>query len=516
MDKVVIFDTTMRDGEQAPGATMNKEDKLKMGRQLERLGADVIEAGFAANSAEEVEAIAAVAAEIRTPVICSLSRTVAGDVDAAWRALSKAARPRIHVFTSSSDLHLAHMLRKSRQEVLDSAVAAIQRAKGYVQDVEFSPQDATRSDVEFLIDLYTACIEAGATTINVPDTVGYAIPEEFEKLIRRLLTEVKDSNKAVWSVHCHNDLGLAVANSLAAIRGGARQIEVCVNGIGERAGNAALEEVVMAIHTRKDFLGVEHSLDTTQISRTSRLFTDITGIGVQVNKSIVGANAFRHESGIHQDGVIKERTTYEIMDPQDIGLSGNIISMGKTSGRAGFRAHLVQMGYPLTDEEFTKAWNAFRELVAKKKFVDDRDLEALVAEEMRSVAVDEHYTLDQLNVSCGEPGIPTASVRLRTADGQELTEAAVGDGPVDAVYKAITVAVGLHNNLQEFSVKSITENTEAQGEVTIRIEVDGRTYTGRGVSTDIIVASAKAYLNAINRKLADQADRHVFSLTGTP
>ncbi len=514
MDKVVIFDTTMRDGEQAPGATMNREDKLKMGRQLERLGADVIEAGFAANSDAEVEAIAAVAAEIRTPVICSLARTVARDVDEAWRALKGAARPRIHVFTSSSDLHLAHMLRKSRQEVLDSAVIAIQRAKGYTENVEFSPQDATRSDIEFLIDLYTAAIEAGANTINVPDTVGYAIPEEFEQMIRTIISRTKDSDKAVWSVHCHNDLGLAVANSLAAIRGGARQIEVCVNGIGERAGNAALEEVVMAIHTRKDFLGVEHGLDTTQISRTSRLFTDITGIGVQVNKAIVGANAFRHESGVHQDGVIKERQTYEIMDPRDIGLSGNILHLGKTSGRAGFRAHLTQMGYSVTEEEFTKAWNAFRDLVGKKKYVDDRDVEALIAEEMRSV--DEQYVLEQIQVSCGEPGIPTASVKIKAPDGRELVEAAVGDGPVDAVYKAITAAVGIENHLEEFSVKSITENTEAQGEVTIRIQVDGRTYTGRGVSTDIIVASAKAYLNALNRKLADQADRQVVSLSATP
>ena len=367
MEKVVIFDTTMRDGEQAPGATMNKEDKLKMARQLDRLGADVIEAGFAANSDAEVDAIDAVAREIRNPVICSLSRTVANDVDAAWRALQNAARPRIHVFTSSSDLHLAHMLRKSRQEVLDSAVAAIQRARTYVEDVEFSPQDATRSDMEFLIDLYSAAIEAGATTLNIPDTVGYAIPQEFEAMVRTIIQRTKNSEKAIFSVHCHNDLGLAVANSLSAIQGGARQIEVCVNGIGERAGNAALEEVVMAIHTRKDFLQVEHSLDTTQISRTSRLFTDITGIGVQVNKAIVGANSFRHESGIHQDGVLKERSTYEIMNPQDIGLSGNIIHLGKTSGRAGFRAHLAQLGYPLNDEEFAKAWSAFRELVAKKK-----------------------------------------------------------------------------------------------------------------------------------------------------
>ncbi len=514
MDKVVIFDTTMRDGEQAPGATMNKEDKLKMARQLARLGADVIEAGFAANSESEVEAIAAVAKDVREPIICSLARTVPRDVDEAWRALKGAARPRIHVFTSSSDLHLAHMLRKSREEVLNASVGAIERAKGYTEDVEFSPQDATRSDVNFLVDLYTACIEAGATTINIPDTVGYAIPAEFEELVRTVIQRVKNSHRAVFSVHCHNDLGLAVANSLAAIRGGARQIEVCVNGIGERAGNASLEEVVMAVRTRRDFLGVDHGLDTTQITRTSRLFSDITGIGVQVNKAIVGANAFRHESGIHQDGVLKERMTYEIMDPRDVGLSGNIIHLGKTSGRAGFRSHLQTLGIQLKDEEFTKAWAAFKELVDKKKYVDDRDLEALVAEEMR--AVDEAFTLEQLHVTCGEPGIPTASVKIKAIDGRQMVESAVGDGPVDAVYKAISRAVNVDNTLQEFSVKSITENTEAQGEVTIRIQAAGRTYTGRGVSTDIIVASAKAYLNAINRKLADQADRQVVSLAPTP
>ncbi len=496
-NKVTIFDTTMRDGEQAPGATMNKGEKLKMAHQLGLLGVDVIEAGFAANSTDEIEAIAAVAQQIREPVICSLARTVPKDIDAAWQALKQAKRARIHVFTSGSDLHLAHMLRKSRQEVLDSTVAAVKHAKQYVEDVEFSPQDATRSDIEFLIDLFTAAIDAGATTINVPDTVGYAIPQEFEGLIRSLIQRIPNSSKAIVSVHCHNDLGLSTANSLAAIRAGARQVEVCINGIGERAGNAALEEVVMGIHTRRDYLGVEHSLDTTQIARTSRTFTDITGISAQVNKAIVGANAFRHESGIHQDGVLKERTTYEIMDPQDIGLSGNIIHLGKTSGRAGFRSHLESLGYHLSDDEFNKAWNSFKELVSKKKYVDDRDVEALVAEEMRTVA--ENYRLEQLNVTCGEPGIPTASVKVVSMDGQEWVESAVGDGPVDAVYKALSRVVDIPNQLEEYSVKSITESTEAQGEVTIRIRSDGKTFTGRGVSTDIIVASAKAYLNAINR-----------------
>ena len=333
--------------------------------------------------------------------------------------------------------------------------------------------------------------------MNIPDTVGYAIPEEFAQFIKNIMENVPNIGKSVVSVHCHNDLGLAVANSLAAVKMGVRQIECCINGLGERAGNASLEEVVMGLHTRRDYLGVTQSIDTTQIARTSRLVSDITGMMVQANKAVVGANAFRHESGIHQDGVLKERTTYEIMNPKDIGLTGSILHMGKTSGRAGFRAHLKELGYELKDEEFAKAWEAFRDVIAKKKFVTDRDVEALVAEELRTV--DERYHLDQLHVTCGEPGIPTASVRITTVDGQEFTESAVGDGPVDAVYKAISKVVSLPNHLQEFSVKSITDTTEAMGEVTIRIESDGQMYTGRSVSTDIIVASAKAYLNALNR-----------------
>ena len=497
MDKIIIFDTTMRDGEQAPGATMSLEDKVLIGKQLERLNVDVIEAGFPANSRQEVEAVAAVAREVRKPIICGLARPVFGDVDAAWEAIQGAARPRIHVFISTSDIHLDRMLRKTREEVLEMSVKGVMRAKGYCQDVEFSPMDATRTDPVFIYQLLEAVIDAGATTVNIPDTVGYAIPEEFAQFIKNIMDKVPNIGKSVVSVHCHNDLGLAVANSLAAVKMGVRQIECCINGLGERAGNASLEEVVMGLHTRRDYLGVTQSIETTQIARTSRLVSDITGMMVQANKAVVGANAFRHESGIHQDGVLKERTTYEIMNPKDIGLTGSILHMGKTSGRAGFRAHLKELGYELKDEEFTKAWEAFRDVIAKKKFVTDRDVEALVAEELRTV--DERYHLDQLHVTCGEPGIPTASVRITTVDGQEFTESAVGDGPVDAVYKAISKVVSLPNHLQEFSVKSITDTTEAMGEVTIRIESDGQLYTGRSVSTDIIVASAKAYLNALNR-----------------
>ena len=496
MDKIIIFDTTMRDGEQAPGATMSLEDKVQIGKQLERLNVDVIEAGFPANSRQEVEAVAAVAREVRKPIICGLARPVFGDVDAAWEAIQHAARPRIHVFISTSDIHLDRMLRKTREEVLEMSVKGVMRAKGYCQDVEFSPMDATRTDPVFIYQLLEAVIDAGATTVNIPDTVGYAIPEEFAQFIKNIMDKVPNINKAVVSVHCHNDLGLAVANSLAAVKMGVRQIECCINGLGERAGNASLEEVVMGLHTRRDYLGVTQSIETTQIARTSRLVSDITGMMVQANKAVVGANAFRHESGIHQDGVLKERTTYEIVNPKDIGLR-SILHMGKTSGRAGFRAHLKEMGYELKDEEFTKAWEAFKDVIAKKKSVTDRDIEALVAEELRTV--DESYHLEQILVTCGEPGIPTASVRITTVDGQEFTESAVGDGPVDAVYKAISKVVSLPNHLQEFSVKSITDTTEAMGEVTIRIESEGQTYTGRGVSTDIIVASAKAYLNALNR-----------------
>ncbi len=498
MDRIVILDTTMRDGEQAPGATMNLEDKVQIGRQLERLGVDVIEAGFPANSPQEIEAVAAVARELKRSRIAGLTRPVLSDIDACWEAVRHSGNtPRIHVFISTSDLHLERMLRKTREEVLEMSVKGVMHAKKYTDDVEFSPMDATRTDPVYLYQLLTAVIDAGATTINIADTVGYAIPDEFSRFLTGIRENVPNVDKAVMSVHCHNDLGLAVANSLAAIKAGARQIEVCVNGLGERAGNASLEEVVMAITTRRDLLGAYHGLDTTQIHRTSRMVSDVTGMLIQANKAIVGANAFRHESGIHQDGVIKERTTYEIMDPRSIGLTSSILHIGKTSGRAGFRSHLKEMGYEMTDEDFLKAWESFKEVVNKKKYITDRDIEAIVAEELRSV--DETYRLDQLHVTCGEPGIPTASVKIVDSHGREFIESAVGNGPVDAVYNAISKVIPVSNTLEEFTVKSITDSTESLGEVTIRIESDGQTFTGRGASTDIIVASAKAYLNALNR-----------------
>ena len=500
MDRIVILDTTMRDGEQAPGATMNLEDKVQIGKQLERMGVDVIEAGFPANSLQEIEAVAAVAKEVKRSRIAGLSRPVISDIDACWQGVQHADNPRIHVFISTSDLHLERMLRKTREEVLEMSVKGIMHAKNYTDDVEYSPMDATRTDPLYLYQLLEAVIDAGATTVNIADTVGYAIPDEFYNFLLGIQENVPNINKAVMSVHCHNDLGLAVANSLAAIKAGARQIEVCVNGLGERAGNASLEEVVMAVSTRKDLLGAYHGLDTTQIHRSSRLVSDITGMLIQSNKAVVGANAFRHESGIHQDGVIKERTTYEIMDPKAIGLSSSVIYLGKTSGRAGFRARLQEMGYQMSDEDFLKAWDSFREVVSKKKDITDRDIEAIVADELRTV--DETYRLDQIHATCGDPGIPTASVKIVDDTGREYIESAVGNGPIDAVYNAITKVVDLPNQLEEFTVKSITDSTEALGEVTVRINSDGQTYTGRAASTDIIVASAKAYLNALNRLMS--------------
>ncbi len=500
MEKIVIFDTTLRDGEQSPGATLNVQEKLEIAKQLDRLGVDVIEAGTPVNSPIEMEAVSLIAREVKRPIICGLARAMTADVEAAAHALEKAARPRIHVFLSSSDIHLMHQIKKDREEVIVMAVEACKRARAHVDDVEFSPMDASRSDPNYVYQLLRAVIDAGATTVNIPDTVGYSTPEEFGALIRGVFENVPNIGKAVVSVHVHNDLGLAVANSLAAVRAGARQVECTINGIGERAGNASLEEIVMALPPRRDFFAFATSIDTTQIYRTSRLVSDLTGIPVQPNKAIVGANAFRHESGIHQDGVIKERTTYEIMDPAEIGVPGTTLTLGKLSGRHAFRQHLEEMGYSLSDDALSRAFAAFQDLVTKKKDVDDRDIEALVTEERRNIV--EAYHLDHIQVSCGDHSVPTATVRLTTPDGTVLADAALGTGPVDAVYQAINRIVQVPNKLTEFSVKSVTEGIDAQGQVTIRLESEGRVYTGRGAATDIIVASAKAYMNALNRLIA--------------
>ncbi len=500
MERVIIFDTTLRDGEQAPGATLNVDEKLEIARQLERLGVDVIEAGFPISSPGDFEAVRLISERVRGPVICALAHASPEAVDRAWEAVRGAARPRIHVFLSSSDIHMTHQLRKGRGEVLEMARTMVARAKGYLEDVEFSPMDATRSDPHFIYQILEAVIEAGATTVNIPDTVGYTTPEEFSHLIKGIFENVPNIHRAVVSVHCHDDLGLAVANSLAALRCGARQVECTINGIGERAGNAALEEIVMALRTRPNFFNLTTNIDTTQIYRASRLVSELTGFSIQPNKAIVGANAFRHESGIHQDGVLKEPLTYEIMDARSIGLPSSTLVLGKHSGRHAFKARLEELGYTLREEDLNRAFAAFKELADKKKEVTDRDIESLVAEELRTVS--ETYHLDHVQVSCGDHSIPTATVRLIGPEGRVFSDAAVGNGPVDAVYKAINRIVGMPNHLVEFSVKSVTETTEALGEVTIRIESGGQIFTGRGASTDIIVASAKAYINALNRLVA--------------
>ncbi|MDE3095073.1 MAG: 2-isopropylmalate synthase [Chloroflexota bacterium] len=502
MDKVIIFDTSLRDGEQSPGVALAPSDKLEIATQLARLGVDVIEAGFPRTSPGDFEAVQTIARTVKGAQIAGLAHANPEAVDDCWNAVKVGEAPRIHVFLSSSDIHIMHQLLKDKETVLEMARSMVARARGYCPDVEFSPMDATRSDREYVYTMLEQCIAAGATTVNIPDTVGYTIPEEFADFIRDIRNHVPNIDKARISVHCHNDLGLAVANSLAAVRAGARQVETCINGIGERAGNAALEEVVMAIKTRRDFFGVETGIITKELYRTSRLVADLTGMGVQPNKAIVGPNAFRHQSGIHQDGILKMRETYEIMDANEIGwpTGGAEIILGKVSGRHGFKARLEALGYELTQEELSRAFMAFKELADKKAEVDDRDLEALVADKLRTTA--ELYRLDFVQVSCGDHASPTATVRVIAPDGSVRQDAAIGTGPVDAVYRAINRMVDVPNELTEFSVKSVTEGIDAQGEVTIRIEADGRSYVGRGADTDIIVASAKAYMNALNRMLS--------------
>ena len=500
-DTVMIFDTTLRDGEQSAGIGLTTAEKLDIARQLDRLGVDVIEAGFAASSPGDFDAVRTIAAEVRRPIIASLARCVPGDIDAAWDAIKDAERPRIHTFISSSDVHLMDLLRKNPEEVLDQATASVERARRYCDDVEFSPMDATRTDLEYLYRMLEACIAAGATTVNIPDTVGYALPSEFAERIRLIRQNVPNIDRAVISVHCHNDLGNAAPNSIAAVMEGARQVEGCINGLGERAGNASLEEVIMTIETRRADLGVSTNIDTRQIYRTSRLVSDITGFAVQPNKAIVGANAFRHASGIHQDGVLKERTTFEIMDPQSVGWPSSSLVLGKLSGRAGLRARLDELGFQLTRDQLDEAFDAFKDLADRKREVSDADLEALMAAQRRARSEPDLYSLDHVQVSCGDHDIPTATVTITGPDGNAVTDAATGTGPVDAVYQAINRVIEVPNKLTEFRVDAVTEGIDAIGDVTIRIARDGQSYLGRGSDTDIIVASAKAYMNALNRLL---------------
>ena len=500
MDKVTIFDTTLRDGEQAAGGSLNVQEKLEIARQLEKLSVDVIEAGFPVTSPGDFEAVRLIAEQVRKPVICVLTHANLQAIDQSWEAVKRAERARIHIVLSSSDIHLFYQLKKSREEILEMSCNTVARARKYCDDVEFSAMDASRTEPEYIYQILQAVIQAGATTVNVPDTVGYAMPDEFGGLIDGVFANVPNIDQAVVSIHCHNDLGMAVANSLEALKRGARQVEGTINGIGERAGNASLEEIVMAVKTRSGFFDLTTGIDTTQIYQTSRLVSELTGFAVQDNKAIVGANAFRHSSGLHVDGVIKMAQTFEIMDPKAVGVPSSSLVLGKTSGRNAFRERLTELGYSPSEEDFNRAFAAFKELADKKRDVRDRDIEALVAEEKRTVA--EIYHLDRIQVTCGDRGMPTAAVRLIAPDGEILADAALGTGPVDAVYQAINRLVGVPNELTEFSVKSVTEGIDAIGEVLIRIESNGTTYTGRGSDTDIIVASAKAYTNALNRLLA--------------
>jgi len=494
--RITIFDTTLRDGEQSPGASMNMEEKLEVAKQLARLKVDVIEAGFPISSPGDFEAVKVIAQQVRGPAIAGLCRATDADIDRAWEALRYAEKPRIHTFIATSDIHLKHKLRKSRQEVLDLAVAAVKRAKSYTDDVEFSAEDSSRSEMDYLCQVVEAVIEAGATTVNIPDTVGYAIPDEFADIIRALKERVSNIEKTVLSVHCHNDLGLAVANSLAAIVAGAGQVECTINGIGERAGNAALEEVVMALNTRGDLFGFTTGINTKEIYRSSRLVSDLTGLTVQANKAVVGSNAFAHEAGIHQHGVIQEPTTYEIMDAQSIGLSESKLVLGKHSGRHAFEKRLGELGYELSRSELSRAFTRFKEVADKKKEIFDEDLEAIIADEVYTIP--ETFELRYMTVMTSLEGVPTATLKIDTKDG-ELCEVGMGVGSVDAVYKTIDKMVQVPHRLIDYTVKSVTGGTDALAEVTVKLGDNGNIYTGRGASLDIVEASAKAYVQAINK-----------------
>ncbi|MDI6736376.1 MAG: 2-isopropylmalate synthase [bacterium] len=498
MDRIYIFDTTLRDGEQSPGASMDIKEKLEIATQLGRLGVDIIEAGFPMSSPGDFEAVRLIAQTIEGPTICGLSRARKGDIDRTWEAISSAKKPRIHTFISASDVQIEHQLHKTHKEVLEIAREMVTLAKGYTEDVEFSPMDATRAQIGYLYEMIETVIDAGATTINIPDTVGYAIPEEFGNLIGSIKKNVRGIDKVIISVHCHNDLGLSTANSLAAIKNGCRQVECTINGIGERAGNAALEEIVMAINTRKDLFNFVTGIDTTQIYKTSRLVSQTTRMIVQSNKAIVGANAFAHESGIHQDGFLKERTTYEIMTPQSIGLTSSKIVLGKLSGRHAFKNRLEELGYELSEEEIERAFEIFKKTADKKKQeITSSEIEAIIGDEIK--IAEEYYHLDSVEILCGDKVIPLANIRLVTAKGEILESQSSGSGPVEAIYKSIDKVVNIPTKLVDYTVHGVTGGSDAMGEVSIRIESGGKTFSGRGADTDIIVASAKAYLNAINR-----------------
>jgi len=495
-EQVKIFDTTLRDGEQSPGASMNTAEKLRLATQLENLGIDVLEAGFPAASEGDFEAVSKIAQKMKRVEVAGLARTSKDDIDCAWAAIRDAVKPKIHTFIATSDIHLEHKLKMTRDEVLQKTTEAVKYARSLTENVEFSAEDGSRSDRDYLCKVFEAAIAAGATTVNLPDTVGYAIPQEFADLTRYIMAHTPNINQATLSVHCHNDLGLATANTIAAIAAGARQAEVTVNGIGERAGNTSLEEVVMAMRTRSNYLPLTTNIKTEYIYPTSRLVSMITGIIVQPNKAIVGANAFAHEAGIHQDGMLKNPMTYEIMRPETVGISRTQLVLGKHSGRHALHAHLKEMGYELSEEELNIVFKQFKQLADKKKHVVDEDLEALVTQEILRTA--ETFSMEYLHVTCGTTVMPMASVQL-TINDRSVKGAGYGNGPIDAAFNSIAKLTGTESELLRFSVSALTGGTDAQGEVTVRLRENGLVALGRGSDPDIITASAKAYVNGLNR-----------------
>ncbi|MCU7915138.1 MAG: 2-isopropylmalate synthase [Candidatus Thiodiazotropha sp. (ex Gloverina cf. vestifex)] len=506
-DQLIVFDTTLRDGEQSPGASMTKDEKVRIGKALEKLRVDVIEAGFPIASPGDFEAVAAVAKAVKDSTVCGLARALDKDIDRAGEALREANSARIHTFIATSPIHMQQKLRMQPDEVVAQAVHAVKRARQFTDNVEFSAEDAGRSEIDFLCRIFEAVIDAGATTLNVPDTVGYAMPHQFGDMIRTLRERIPNADKAVFSVHCHNDLGLAVANSLSAVGNGARQVECTINGLGERAGNASLEEIVMAVRTRPDIFSCQSELDTTQIVACSKLVSNITGFPVQPNKAIVGANAFAHESGIHQDGVLKSRETYEIMRAEDVGWSQNRMVLGKHSGRNAFRTRLESLGITFdAEEELNAAFSRFKDLADKKHEIFDEDLQALVTD-TRTESVNERVKLISLKV-CSETGETPRAHLVISLDGEEEPGEAVGGGPVDAAFKSIESIVNSGTQLQLYSVNNITSGTDAQGEVTVRLEKGGRIVNGQGADTDIVIASAKAYINAVNKILEPPSKAH--------
>jgi len=493
-NKVIVFDTTLRDGEQSPGASLNIKEKIEIARQLVKLGVDVIEAGFPISSKGDFDAVKTIAKEVKGVQVCGLARAGQKDIDACWNAVKYCEKPRIHTFIATSDIHLKSKLKKSRPEVLKMAAEAVKYARKFTSNVEFSAEDAFRSDPNYLISVVRAVVDAGAKTVNIPDTVGYAMPEEFGALIKKIVQSVSDD--VVISVHCHNDLGLGVANSLSALKNGARQVECTINGIGERAGNASLEEIIMSLVTRSKYYKISSNIKTKEIYKTSRLVSNLTGIIVQPNKAIIGANAFAHEAGIHQDGVIKSPLTYEIMTPESVGVPSNKLVLGKHSGRHAFDERLKQLGYKVTPGELEELFTSFKDLADRKKNVYDEDIASLVENKLANVQ--ETFVLDYLNTSSGTGIIPTATVRIKKS-GRVLQDSACGDGPVDAAYKAIDKVCGIKAKLTDYSLRAVSGGKDAQGEVSIKLEHNGYVVTGRGLSTDIIEASARAYLNALNR-----------------